>query len=445
MNNLSIIIKREYWVRVQKRSFILTTLLTPIGIALFYGLIVLMAMYKGDETLKVAVLDQNNIVHATTDSTNNVVFHRENATLEALKTNLAEKGYDGILQIPAIDDPYANRVELNYYSDKRLSIEIESSIENWVENFVEDYKMNILELDSDKLDALKTKVRIDPQPIDETTEDKSSSLSSVIGLVFSMVLGLFMFMVIMIYGNMVMRGVMEEKMNRIVEVMISSVRPFELMLGKIIGIGLVGLTQMGMLLLFVPAILFLLNIVLALFGMEIPTDAAVATTNLPAEVDSEEVLGITNQILTEIQSQNWLLIIPSLIFFFLGGYFMFSALFAAIGSAIGDDMAEAQTLTLPISIPIMIAFYITVFIVIRSPDSAVAVWSSIFPLFSPIVMPARLAFDPPVWQVILSIVLLLATALFLVWVSARIYRVGILLYGKKNSLKEVWKWMFYKG
>ncbi len=444
MSNLSLIIKREYLVRVRKRAFILTTLLTPIGIALFYGIVILMVMYRGDEALKIAVLDEGSLIHISSDSTNNLVFHKETTDLASLRNTLSEKGYDGVLQIPAIDDPYSERLALNYYSDKTPSIEVKSSIENWVEDFVENYKMQALELDSKKLAALNTNISIDPQPLDDRTEDTASSMSSEIGAGIAFTMGMLMFFVISIYGGMVMRGVMEEKTNRIVEVMISSVKPFDLMLGKIIGIGLVGLTQMLIWLIFIPLVLFVLSVAFGLSGTEMPTDM-----NMPnaaaTEFSNPNNLDAINQVYEEVMSQNWALIIPSILIFFLGGYFMYSSLFAAVGSAIGDDLGESQSLTLPIMLPVILAFYLTIFIVVRSPDSSISVWSSLFPLFSPIVMPGRMAFDPPIWQVLLSLVLLIATSIFFVWLSARIYRVGILLYGKKNNFREIWKWMFYKG
>jgi ABC-2 type transport system permease protein len=237
---------------------------------------------------------------------------------------------------------------------------------------------------------------------------------------------------------------MEEKTNRIVEVMISSVKPFQLMLGKIIGVGGVGFTQ------FVIWVV-LIGLISSGIGAMIGGDAAQMAQNpnmgaANAGMDGmkeAQSMGKGAQFLLELKKQNWLLLIPLFLLFFLLGYLMYSALFAAVGSAVGDDQGEAQTLTLPITIPVIIAIYIMI-TAVRAPDSSLAVWSSLFPLFSPIVMPARLPFNPPAWQVILSLVLLIAAVIGLVWIAGRIYRVGILMYGKKVTFKELSKWMFYK-
>jgi ABC-2 type transport system permease protein len=446
MNNLSLVIQREYLVRVRKKSFILTTLLTPIGIALFYGIVILMVMYQGDDYMKIAVIDEGNVLQLERDSTSNILFQKETANFDILKNNLAEKGYNGIVRIPLINDLYSSKLVLDYYADKSPSLEIKSRIENWLDKQVSAYKMEALALDSKKLAALKTKIAIESKSLQEGENDKpGSSVSSEVAAMIASIMGMLMFFVITLYGGMVMRSVMEEKMNRIVEVMISSVKPFHLMLGKIIAVGLVGLTQILIWGIFIPLVLLALTFAFGLGG-DMPSNI-----NLPgsagtmAELSNPETLATAQKVMMEIQAQNWGMIIPSLIMFFLGGYFMYAALFAAVGSAIGDDLGESQTLTLPIMLPVILAFYITIFIVVRSPDSSVSFWSSMFPLFSPIVMPARMAFNPPIWEVILSLVLLIISSIFFVWLSARIYRVGILLYGKKNSLKEILKWTFYKG
>ncbi|MEM1215724.1 MAG: ABC transporter permease, partial [Bacteroidota bacterium] len=222
---------------------------------------------------------------------------------------------------------------------------------------------------------------------------------------------------------------------RIVEVMISSVRPFPLMLGKIIGVGLVGLTQVLAWAITIPAMLFIVSVI---FGFNVDASTVAAPPPEMAGIDPEVM---ANQIYTELQSFNWWGILPLFLLYFLGGYFMYAALFAAVGSAMGDDLGEGQALTIPITIPVILAFYITL-AAIQSPNSSMAVWSSFFPLFSPIVMPARLPFDPPWWQVAGSLVLLVLSCLALIWLSGRIYRVGILLYGKKVTLWEMGKWIF---
>jgi ABC-2 type transport system permease protein len=236
---------------------------------------------------------------------------------------------------------------------------------------------------------------------------------------------------------MVMRSVMEEKMNRIVEVMISSVRPFYLMMGKIIGVGGVGLTQIIIWAILIPLVVLGARLAFDFDPQQIRLDEGVT------ELNQEDIELAISQVMLELKAVNWWIIIPCFILFFIGGYIIYSSLFAAIGSAMSDDLGESQALSLPITIPVILALYI-MFVAVRVPDSTLAVWASIFPFFSPIVMPARLAFGPPIWQILLSLLLLFGAAIFCVWISGRIYRVGILMYGKKGSFKEIWKWMMMK-
>ncbi|HRI62332.1 MAG TPA: ABC transporter permease, partial [Saprospiraceae bacterium] len=237
--------------------------------------------------------------------------------------------------------------------------------------------------------------------------------------------------------------VMEEKTNRIVEVMMSSVRPFDLMLGKILGAGAVGLTQVVAWIILSGAVLFIVPFFVG--GIDPAQMQGPMSPGAGAMPDPDVMEGEAFKFMAEISKQNWPLIIFSFIIFFLGGYFIYASLFAAIGSAMGDDMGEGQSLTLPVMIPIILAFYITAFAGMRNPDSGLMVFASMFPLFSPIVMPFRMAFSPPWWQIALSLLLVVASAFFFVWLAGRIYRVGILLYGKKVTFKEIGKWMFYKG
>lgn len=445
MSKLGLIIRREYLVRVRKLSFILTTLLTPLGIALFYGIIILMVLYQGDEVLKIAVVDDAGITDTLqTDSVGNIVFYAVNQDVDDLRSDLKTSSYDAILVIPSLTDPYVSSVDFDYFSEKTPSFDTQLVIEKWLENHVEDYKMQALGIEKSKLKALKTKLSIDPKPIEETSKDTASSIRAQVGAGIASMMSIFLFFIITMYGSMVMRGVMEEKMSRIVEVMVSSVRPFELMLGKIIGIGLVGLTQIVIWVVLIGLITLVTGIFFGVSMLEM-NDISSNLPNSAVGMASTADMETAQLVLAEIQRQKWGLIIPALLLFFLGGYFMYASLFAAVASAIGDDLGESQSLTFPIMLPVILAFYLTIFIVVRSPNSTISVWASLFPLFSPIVMPARMAFDPPIWQVLLSLVLMIATTIFFVWLSGRIYRVGILLYGKKASFKEIWKWTFYKN
>jgi ABC-2 type transport system permease protein len=268
-------------------------------------------------------------------------------------------------------------------------------------------------------------------------------MSGYAAMAIGFLMGLMMYLSVFIYGMMIFRSVMEEKTSRIVEVMISSVRPFQLMMGKIIGVSGVGLTQF---VIWTVLMAFIMTATSTMMG----ADSAQMMANNPnaalvnEAMKESQSIGRTGEFLAAFSQLNWWLIIPLFFVYFLLGYLMYASMFAAVGSAVGDDQGEAQSLTLPITIPVIIAIYI-MFTAIRAPDSSLAVWSSIFPLFSPIVMPARLAFNPPAWQITLSVLLLIGTVIALVWLAGRIYRIGILLYGKKVTFKELGKWLFYKG
>ena len=438
MDKLWLIIKREYLTRVKKRSFILTTLLTPLAFALLFIVVGVIFSYESDDVRKVAVLDEAGILtEGNIANEKSLVFTRETRSLEDLRENFKETGYDGILLIPEIKNLYAKSYTVYYYSEKNPSLDIEASIKSKVNARIRDYKIAELELDNRQLEALDSKVDLDPEPIDKDAKD-SSKIAGAIGAFLGFSMGIIMYMAVFIYGMMVMRSVMEEKTSRIVEVMISSVRPFQLMLGKIIGVGGVGLTQVAIWAILIPLFAMGVNLIFGFdaASMDMPVDAT-------AQIDPDEMEYMISQGFQELKAQNWWTIFPLFIFYFLGGYLLYASLFAAVGSAMSDDMGESQSLTIPITIPVILAFYI-MFAAVEAPDSSLAVWSSIFPLFSPIVMPARLAFQPALWQIALSVVTLLATSLFFVWISARIYRVGILMYGKKVTLKELGKWMFYK-
>ncbi|HHS95376.1 MAG TPA: ABC transporter permease [Phaeodactylibacter sp.] len=441
MKKLRLIIQREYLTRVKKRSFILATLLTPFAFALFFLVVGFIFSYDSGESLRIVFVDPGNIMDqkATfkSEEDNSLHFIKSSKNIEELKQLIKEKQYDALLVLPTIKDLYQKKDTLYYYSDEQVSLRINMLIKSRVGKRIREYKIKTLGLNQKQLDALETDLVIDPVPISEDAKD-DSSIASIIGAGIGGVMGFIMYITVFIYGMMVMRSVMEEKTNRIVEVMISSVKPFQLMMGKIIGVGAVGLTQVAIWMILIPLLAFLVQIV---FGFNANELQQINTGAPPPDLDE---MGISiHELISEVAKQNWALIIPLFIFYFLGGYFLYASLFAAVGSAMGDDLGEGQSLTIPITIPVILALYIMM-AAVESPHSKMAIWASIFPLFSPIVMPARLAFNPPIWQILLSVVVLALSAVFFVWLSARIYRVGILMYGKKVSLKELGKWMFYR-
>jgi ABC-2 type transport system permease protein len=442
MNKLWLIIKREYLSRVTRRAFILGTLLTPLGMGALIFVNIKLATYKDDNFQNIAVRDESGILTQAPENQTNVHFALSKERLDDLKIQVLEKKYDGVLVIPPMADPMSKKFTLKYYSDAKLGGDMSNDIEKKVGESIRKYKINLLQLDTIKIASLKTEIDIDPDPITGTKNE--STMSGIVGMGIGVAMGFIMYMSVFIYGMMIFRSVMEEKTSRIVEVMISSVRPFQLMMGKIIGVGAAGFTQI---------IIWVVLITLIVMGFTtmMDGDAVQNLTNNPqmasganAEAMKQmQASGEAVQLMSEFKNQNWVVILPLFFIFFLLGYLMYAALFAAVGSAVGDDQGEAQSLTLPITIPVILAIYIMI-AAVRAPESSLAVWSSIFPLFSPIVMPARLPFGPPVWQVALSITLLVATVIGLIWLAGRIYRVGILMYGKKVTFKELGKWMFYK-
>ncbi|MCG8329273.1 MAG: ABC transporter permease [Chitinophagales bacterium] len=442
MNKLWLIIKREYLTRVKRRSFIIATLLTPLAFAIFFIVVGFIFQYESDEVRRIAVIDKGNVLQKSIKDETNLYFKFVDTDLETLRSSFDELDYNGILVIPPINEILSKSHTVYYYSNQSPSLDLESLIKSRIRERIRNYKIEALQLDRRQLDALATTIELDPEPIVKGNQD-GSKMTGAIAAGIGGLMGMIMYIVVFIYGMMVMRSVMEEKTNRIVEVMISSVRPFQMMLGKIVGVGAVGLTQVAIWAILIPAVIFVTSLV---FGFDANTQMEMAqnTPGGAAAMNPDEAEAMAIQIIHEIKNLNWWSIIPLFIFYFIGGYFMYASLFAAVGSAVGDDLGESQSLTIPITIPVVIAFYIMI-VAIESPTSNLATWSSIFPLFSPIVMPARLAFSPPLWEVAVSMLVLATSSIFFVWLAGRIYRVGILMYGKKTSIKELGKWLFYRG
>ena len=439
MSKLSLIIRREYLTRVRKKSFIIGTLLAPVGLLVYMLVIVGLSSYQGSSEIKVAVIDEAKMVNPLPDEKGVRFIPSGNKTLDQLKSEVTEKKLDGVLRVPALGNFQQKDHTIFYYSDEKLAPEKSNLIEKRIAEKIKAFKMDSLHLDEARLKLLDSDVSIDPEGINSDQEDDQSKYTAGVGLAVGGVMTFLLFFMVLMYGQMVMRSVMEEKTNRIVEVMMSSVRPFDLMMGKIIGAGLVGLTQVVAWVVLSGAVSFLVPLVMGFDASQMQQPAG------GAAVDPEMVQDTGMRIMNELSKQNWPLLIGSFMIYFLGGYFIYSSMFAAIGSAMGDDLGEGQSLTLPATIPLILAFYIVSMAGWRNPDSGLMVFASIFPLFSPIAMPFRLAFNPPWWQVALSLTLVIASAIFFVWLAGRIYRVGILMYGKKVTVKEMWKWMFYNG
>ncbi len=438
MNKLLLIIRREYLTRVTRRSFILATLLTPLAFAVFFIVVGFIFSYESDDEMVVAVIDEGGILAEKRQMKDEkrLFFKQVPYSLDSARVAVKRKEFVGILQIPPLQDVMDRNQTIYYYAEEQLPLDIQFQIQEKVSRLIRDYKIEQLAFDKERLEALETRVVLEPEPLEEDGED-ASQLTGAISAAIGGIMGFTMYLTIFIYGMMIMRSVMEEKTNRIVEVMISSVKPFQLMLGKIIGVGGVGLTQVAVWAILIPLISFLVNL---FFGF----NSSIPELDADARIDPEDMEMLMALAYTEIANINWWVILPLFIFYFLGGYFLYSSLFAAVGSAMGDDLGEGQSLTIPITIPVILAVYIMMK-AIQAPNSSLAVFSSIFPLFAPIVMPARLAFNPPLWEILLSVLVVGLTSVFFVWLSGRIYRVGILMYGKKVTFKELFKWMLSRG
>jgi ABC-2 type transport system permease protein len=437
MNKINLIIGREYWTRVKSKSFLLTTFLAPIGIVLVYAVLFFLMSRGSDKQKTIAIIDNAGISNNVDVKKQNLNFVIENRSFTELVAAYDKKEIDGILELPPLDKSQKDYAMI-YHSDNTLAIDESITIENLFRKEIRNYKVQAFGIDQSSLDLIDTDIALSPKTINEK-EKEISSLTATVSSVLGGIVGTLLFMVIMIFGSQVMRGVNEEKINRIVEVLISSVKPLELMIGKVAGIGLVGLTQFAIW----GILLAIMSTIGSLFlGIDM---SEMATSDMTKEVmENASVQQKMMPVLKEIFAINWAMIIPMYVFYFIIGYMIYASLFAAVGAAAGDDINEAQSLTMIVMLPLMAAFYIG-FAAVRAPDSTLAIWSSIFPLTAPVVMPIRLANEPPFWQLGLSMLFCTIFVVFMVWLASRIYRVGILMYGKKASFGELGKWIFYKG
>ena len=438
-----IVARREYLSRVQKKSFILVTLLTPVGILLFSVLIGVIMSAGSNADQKIVIKDDTGIIRPIAEEDTDFPYDFSDKSFDVLKDEYGSLGYDLFVYVPALKDTAAMRIEAAYFGREKPSLVLLEGIESRLSDQIELYRMRRSNVDQKLLDSFRAKIRLENgamDPDDPSGTAAAGKLNIIIGTALGGIMGFMMYMVIFIYGSMVMRSVMEEKLSRIVEVMVSSVRPIHLMMGKLIGVGGVGLTQLA-----IWGTLLGIMMVIAPAFLPGADPSQLSELSTMAQADQASFDGFSGkQVIAALFNVRWWLIIPVFILFFLGGYFIYSSMFAAIGSAINEDMGEGQQLMLPIVFVVLVAFYM-LFPVLSNPNGTIAVFASLFPLFSPIIMPARLAFDPPLWQVAVSILLMLGTVWFFIWLTSRIYRVGILMYGKKVTIKEMFKWLRYSS
>jgi len=420
MRKIWLIIKREYLVRVRKKAFIVMTIVGPLLMAA----LMIVPTYLANETqeLRTIAIEEDGFEFTNqiedTDFLHFSKIPTEEATL--LKNDFSESNYYALLYI--MGDNFT------LYSNQQISLTVSKTIENQLEQIIEHQKLKAVGIDLTILSEAQSTVHISTKIITEGGGTTNSKAEASMGIGF--VCGILIYMFIFMYGTMVMRGVIEEKTSRIVEVIISSVKPFQLMMGKILGVALVGLTQF--------ALWILLTIAIASFAELMFMDEGIMTTELNSTQQSiilSELSNLTGGI-------NLMQIFVSFIFYFLAGYLMYSSLFAAVGSAV-DAEADTQQFVLPITIPLILAF-ILIQPIMENPDGPLAFWMSIIPFTSPVIMMVRLPFGVATWELALSMGVLILSFVLTTYLAGKIYRTGILMYGKKTSYKELWKWLSYK-
>ncbi len=451
---IGIIISREYLTRVKKKSFLLITFLAPLLFAALCIVPSLIMFLSSDESKTVAVVDNSGIVMPVLESGKTVNYvDCIGQNIDSLKKNMDVLGYDAVLQISEINSQTRN-VSAEIVSSKPMGIDVSENIENKIESAIEDYRIASYNIDGlkDIMQDVKADVSLKSYTMDDSGEEKITS--GGVNVAVSMILGMVIYMFIIIFGSMVMSSVIEEKSSRVVEVLVSSVKATELMFGKIIGIALVALTQFFLWIALTFAIVGVFGVVAgdALLGSVNPAEMVEMTSVPGMGMDAAQMDALTQSltegdseiavILTALRNLPIVKIIVCFIFYFVFGYMLYASLFAAIGSAVENE-GDSNQLQLPVTIPILIAFFIAIY-AFRAPDSSLAVWGSMIPFTSPIVMLARLPFDVPTWQLVVSIVLLILTFVGCAWLSAKIYRIGILMFGKKTTFKDLWKWLKQK-
>ena len=451
LRNISIIISREYLTKVKKKSFLLTTFLVPVFFAamcVLPSVIMFMAKDKGKE---IAVVDQSGIVMPYLTDGESITY--TDYTAEAIddkKAFVEEKGVDALVMISAID-PQSKTVTVASYSAKPLSIDITDEVRSKVDDAVEDYRIaqyDIADLKEIMAD-IKVNIPMSTYVFDESGEEKESSFE--VPMIISMVLSMVIYLFVMMFSGMVMQSVIEEKSSRVVEVLVSSVKATELMFGKIIGVACVALTQFFLWIVLTGVLVGGFSAFIgfdSLMGDPAQAQEMMAMTGQMGGVDVAEMTAAMSEesglgtVLNTLKDFNWGQMIFAFVIYFVFGYLLYASFFAAIGSAVENE-ADTQQLQMPLTVPLMLAFFVAIY-AFKAPDSPLVWWGSMIPFTSPIVMLARIPYGVPGWELALSVALLALTFIACGWVSAKIYKIGILMFGKKTTFKDLWKWLRMK-
>jgi len=438
MHKILLIISREYMSRVKKKSFLVATFLVPmLLIGVYAGIFFLTKKSFEDNHTIVHVVDENGAIGEQLKSNKNITYSFSNTDLQEQISNLKDGANNTNLLIIPTDFFESRKIEL--LSAGKPNIGTQNEVRAQLREIIRNEQYRKMGLNVDSIRNIDDSIQIAAKEVTETGDARDSHTEVAMGI--AMALCFLIYLSLMLFGTQVMRGVIEEKTNRIVEVIISSVKPFQLMMGKIIGIGMVGITQF-VLWIALSLILFVVFSI-ALFPGEITQQAMdPSMSGLPNQQVSETEMGF--DWMSAFASVNFAELIICFFVFFLGGYMLYSALFAAVGSAV-DNETEAGQFTMPITMPLLIPYILSFGVLINDPHGSIATWLSMIPFTSPIAMLVRIPFGVPTWQIILSAVLLIGGFICTTWFAARIYRVGILIYGKKPSFKELIKWFNYKA
>ena len=434
MNHLPLIIKREYLAKVKNKSFILMTFLSPLFIVALLSLIAYLTSVNNEKVRTISVLDESGILSETLISSDQILYESLNGMdLEDAKTTSNSNKAYGLLHVPdlALEDVSE---KIKFYSKESPSLSLISSLESKIEKRIGELKLKKMGVDLSKISASKTYVNINQEDFEGV---KKSKAGSFLKLVFGGAAGYLLFMFIIIYGNLIMRSVIEEKSSRIIEVIISSVKPLQLMLGKIFGTSLAGITQFAIWVILIAILSFAAS---NFFGIDLSANpqqemitAAVSDVNANSELQA---------LIAELHSLPLINLIVAFVLFFVGGYLLYSSLYAAIGAAV-DNETDTQQFLMPVVILLVVGFYVGFFTALEDPHGTISVVFSYIPFTSPIVMLIRIPFGVPIWEQILSLSVLIFSFLVTVWIAAKIYRVGILMHGKKPSYKDLIKWLKY--
>lgn len=442
MGKIGIIIQREFNERVRKKSFILTTLLTPL---LFVGMMVaifLLARVSLSETREIAVIDHSGVVARQLESDRTVMFIPTAKSQEDIRREKSDGQHENLYGILVIgEDIMTNTSAVTLYTYQPSTIEVETVLATRISDIVENEKLKQFDIEDlpQILEAVKTNVSLSAYRIDESGNDKQSSSGLAMGLAY--IFGFLIYMFVFMYGAMVMQGVIEEKSSKVIEVIVSSVKPYQLMMGKILGIASVAVTQF---LIWAVFLVVAQMALVSLFPGLVEGAAAGMADSAPVDMATVQAMDPDIAAMVETLSDGMFLfkLLGGFLIFFIGGYLLYAAMFAAVGSAV-DNVADSQQLQLPITVPLILAIVIMIN-VMREPNSPVAFWFSMIPFTSPIIMIARIPYGVPGWEIALSAVILFATFALMVWLAAKIYRVGIFMHGKKPTLAELIKWARYK-